>query len=427
MSLLRTKSLTRSSSLANMRMVRAGSKACSVTAAPSVMNGHRSGSASRLQSRRNAVHGVVQEAELQGVEDDFPIDGLEAEDLHKRCAHACLCVITRDGVHIRVRAPPACAQLHACKCACSTVFMYFLRREFTDKPKRKRTLKLVLLRLYHIAFVVLTPVALQFMFDKALPDKNRVLASLLIMGTAVAYGLDLVQSYWFALLFPGDKGVALQLRDQLSDHLINLPAVTFNRIDQGLVAQVLHQEALSLGAVPKAVFGVCSECCMLFFALVSLFRLEWRISLTVVFITPLMAYWAVVYSGKVQDCERVFSLTESKYNSINDENIAMCTTGKFLGILDFFASRNDDEGGRVLHRIKRLKRSASLFQVFVDAAAAGNKFFVLGFGTYLIYKDEMHVGTFVAFYSLVTRLSDSISRCTGCSGCHQSLNALWGD
>ena len=131
-------------------------------------------------------------------------------------------------------------------------------------------------------------------------------------------------------IFAGTNMVAKELREQISRHLNHVPQLTFNRLDQGFVAQVvwhvgrracrrvdvccveqvLHTEVVRCGEVPNTVFSLYSELLLVFCASITLFILEWRISTVVLAITPLTLSLAARYSGKVQERERTFALEE---------------------------------------------------------------------------------------------------------------------
>ena len=106
-------------------------------------------------------------------------------------------------------------------------------------------------------------------------------------------------------------------------------------------------------------------------------------------------------------------ILQSKFNKINEENITMTEVGKMLGILDFLTQRLMREGNIIQCRSAKLKTSASLFHLCVSAAILGNSFVTLFFGSYLIYSDLMNIGAFVAYFSLIGKLSSAVSRCTG--------------
>jgi ATP-binding cassette subfamily B protein len=196
--------------------------------------------------------------------------------------------------------------------------------------------------------------------------------------------------------------------------------VSFHRGESvgGLMTKLERGTSGLVGALAEILFNVLPAVLYLIFSLVLMFRLDWRLSLVVLFFAPLPALVGAWAAGEQTRRERTLLDRWTRIYSRFNEVLAGIVTVKSFAMEEEeqrrFLSEVDHANGVVLRGVGRDTGTAAarnLVSLLARAAA-------LGVGSVLVLRGEATVGTLVAFLGYMGGLFGPVE---GLTGVYQTL------
>lgn len=265
----------------------------------------------------------------------------------------------------------------------------------------------------------LEPLVMKYLFDKLGSGVERALitgvGSLLLIGI-VREGIAGV-SNWMA--WKVRMGVNYGLLEATVSRLHSLPLTYHRKESVGSIMTKMDRGINGLvGALAELAFNVFPGVVYLILSLVVMFRLDWRLSLVVLFFAPLPALIGMWAATEQTRRERTLMNRWSKIFSRLNEVLSGIVTVKCFVM-------EESEKKRFLHDV-RGANDVVLRGVGTDTRVGAAKNLVtmlariiaIALGGYLVFRGEITVGTVVAFLGYVGGLFGPVQ---GLTGIYQTL------
>ncbi|MFO0752092.1 MAG: ABC transporter ATP-binding protein [Thermodesulfovibrionales bacterium] len=287
------------------------------------------------------------------------------------------------------------------------------------RPYRVPVAVVMGLTLAGAALEALEPLVMKYFFDKLGSGVERALltgvGSLLFIGI-VREGLNGV-SNWMA--WKVRTGVNYALLEATVSRLHSLPLAYHRKESVGGIMTKMDRGINGLvGALAELAFNVLPGVVYLVLSLAVMFRLDWRLSLVVLFFAPLPALIGMRASAEQTQRERTLMNRWSRIFSRLNEVLSGIVTVKCFVM-------EDSEEKRFLKDV-RGANDVVLRGVGTDTKVGAAKNLVtmlariiaIALGGYLVFRGEITVGTVVAFLGYVGGLFGPVQ---GLTGIYQTL------
>lgn len=264
----------------------------------------------------------------------------------------------------------------------------------------------ILALLSSIALDMVNPHLLKMMIDEIIIGGKTELLSTLLLGL---FGITLgrtILGYSKEFLFDyGGQKVVEHLRADLFDHLQSLSFEFFDRTNTGELMSRLKDDVDKIwGAMAYVIMLIIENSVYFIIASVILFSLNWKLSLMALVIMPVIAWIALNMEKEIGDvCDRI-SDQGAKINTTAQENLAGVRLVKAFArekyeIHKFFLQNQQNYEYKV-------KRSLIWRKHFPRIEFLTNLAIVLVviYGGFLVIKNEMTIGTLVAFSNYIMML-----------------------
>jgi ATP-binding cassette subfamily B protein len=302
----------------------------------------------------------------------------------------------------------------------SSGFMLAKRSLQFVRPYRSTLAGVISLALLLAALSAVDPLLMKYLFDAL--ERRSSLASLgMIMGGLVALELARagLQAWLGVLSWDVRLGVDYTMRENVMSKLNSLPmsfhhgetiGATMNRINQGIAGCVTAFCETAFNLFPTLLYLVLSVTAML--------QMEWRLAVAVIVFAPLPAIigaWAA--PEQMHRERRLVERWNSIYGRFNEVLAGMMTVKGFAmeeeekrrfmqGVL---------EGNEVVRRGVRTDNVTGTLRTLAATAA---RLTALAVGGYLISRQEMTVGTLLAFLGYIGGLFGPVQ---GLTNTYQTL------
>jgi ATP-binding cassette subfamily B protein len=282
-------------------------------------------------------------------------------------------------------------------------------------PAHKKGITLILVAvvietIYNTSF----PLLLKYLIDDAInADDPRMLV--IILGTM--FGLGVVSSIvmvWFEWL-NADTGSAMirDIRNRLFDHSQALPVDYYHKNKTGVVLQRFSGDMSQLeetinhgmqwGVLP--LFELIAGILMMFF-------LNWQLALVALLLFPIAIIGPRILAPKAVDASYQVKKNEAQALGVAQEVITSMGVVKAYALqkktTGWYRARNDNIRGSMF----RMLWINGLVERSVTISVLALHLFVLALGAYLVWNDQIQLGTFIAFETLFWELSYNVGHIT---------------
>ena len=260
------------------------------------------------------------------------------------------------------------------------------------------------------------PFAFRAIIDRAIPDADRGLITILAIVVVVAALVDaclaIVQRWCSARI---GEGLIFDLRMALFEKVQRMPVAFFTRTQTGALVSRLNNDVVGAqNAVTNTLGSVVSNVVVLATTLTAMLMLEWRITLVALVVLPLFIVPAKRVGRRLQAISREQMGVNAEMNSQMTErfNVAGAQLVKLFG-------RSNDEVSLFRSRAARVR------DIGITAAMYGRVFFVAlgmvgalgaaavyGIGAFFVVDGRLTTGTLVTMAALVQRLYQPLTGLT---------------
>jgi ATP-binding cassette subfamily B protein len=256
------------------------------------------------------------------------------------------------------------------------------------------------------AFQLASPWVFRFAIDGLEGSISRTalfLSALLLLGVAVCGG---VARYFMRRLVIGtSREIEYELRNAFFAKLTELPFAFYNRTPTGdLMARATNDfNAIRAVLGPGLMYSV-NTAVTLGAALVLMALLSWRLTLISLIPLPLISlfmyrYGRIIHRRFEAVQEQFSEITARAQEYLSGVRVVKAYVQETAAIRDFRA-RNES----YLHRNMQLVRIQGLFYPALGFLAGSGSMLVLGFGGWLVIRDMITLGDFVAFNTYLVML-----------------------
>ncbi|HEX9258967.1 MAG TPA: ABC transporter ATP-binding protein [Acidimicrobiales bacterium] len=260
------------------------------------------------------------------------------------------------------------------------------------------------------------PLLFRSIIDRAIPDGNRRLVTLLAVGTVAAAAADallaVVQRWYSARI---GEGLIFQLRVALFDKVQHMPIAFFTRTQTGALISRLNNDVIGAqDAVTGTLGSIVSNVIVLGTTLAAMFFLEWRLTLIALVVLPLFVLPAKRVGRRMQAITRERMDLNARMNTQMTErfNVSGAMLVKLYG-------RHGDESRAFSDRAARVRNTGvaqamygRVFFVAMGLVAALGSAAVYGIGGQLVIDGAITIGTLVALAAYVTRIYQPLTSLT---------------
>ena len=288
------------------------------------------------------------------------------------------------------------------------------------RPYRSTLAGVIFLAMLLAALSAVDPLLMKYLFDAL--ERRSGLASLgVIMGGLVALELARagLQAWLGVLSWDVRLGVDYTMRENVMSKLNSLPmsfhqgetiGATMNRINQGIAGCVTAFCETAFNLFPTLLYLVLSVTAML--------QMEWRLAIAVIVFAPLPAIigaWAA--PEQMHRERRLVERWNSIYGRFNEVLAGMMTVKGFA--MEEEEKRRFMQGVREGNEVvRRGVRTDNVTGTLRSLAATAARLTALAIGGYLISRQEMTVGTLLAFLGYIGGLFGPVQ---GLTNTYQTL------
>jgi ATP-binding cassette, subfamily B, bacterial len=288
------------------------------------------------------------------------------------------------------------------------------------RPYRSTLAGVISLALLLAALSAVDPLLMKYLFD-ALERRSGLSSLGVIMGGLVALELARagLQAWLGVLSWDVRLGVDYTMRENVMSKLNSLPmsfhqgetiGATMNRINQGIAGCVTAFCETAFNLFPTLLYLVLSVTAML--------QMEWRLAIAVIVFAPLPAIigaWAA--PEQMHRERRLVERWNSIYGRFNEVLAGMMTVKGFA--MEEEEKRRFMQGVREGNEVvRRGVRTDNLTGTLRTLAATAARLMALAIGGYLISRQEMTVGTLLAFLGYIGGLFGPVQ---GLTNTYQTL------
>jgi ATP-binding cassette, subfamily B, bacterial len=258
------------------------------------------------------------------------------------------------------------------------------------------------------------PLLLKYLIDDAInADDPRML--IIILSTMFALGVvSSIVMVWFEWL-NADTGSAIirDIRSRLFDHSQALPVDYYHKNKTGVVMQRFSGDVSQLeetvnhgmqwGVLP--LFELIAGILMMFF-------LNWQLALVALLLFPIAIIGPRFLAPKAVEASYQLKKNEAQALGVTQEVITSMGVVKAYGLqrkaTGWYRARNDAIRGSMF----RMLWINGLVERSVTISVLALHLFVLALGAYLVWTDQIQLGTFIAFETLFWELSYNVGHIT---------------
>jgi ATP-binding cassette subfamily B protein len=288
------------------------------------------------------------------------------------------------------------------------------------RPYRSTLAGVISLALLLAALSAVDPLLMKYLFD-ALERRSGLSSLGMIMGGLVALELARagLQAWLGVLSWDVRLGVDYTMREHVMSKLNSLPmsfhqgetiGATMNRINQGIAGCVTAFCETAFNLFPTLLYLVLSVTAML--------QMEWRLAVAVIVFAPLPAIigaWAA--PEQMHRERRLVERWNSIYGRFNEVLAGMMTVKGFA--MEEEEKRRFMQGVREGNEVvRRGVRTDNVTGTLRTLAATAARLTALAVGGYLIFRQEMTVGTLLAFLGYIGGLFGPVQ---GLTNTYQTL------
>lgn len=233
------------------------------------------------------------------------------------------------------------------------------------------------------------------------------LVSLALVGMyAVRAAFNYAETIWFA---EAGQRLGVRLRDDIYRHLQGLSLSFFNRQRTGALMSTINNDVPLLQGILAGLKDVASAPFIVIGGGIYLFIINWRLSLAVVFIVPLMV-WSI--SGLTQIIRRMTTHTQDKLADVNtlmEETLGGVRVIQSFGAEAQEVRRFSAENLEAKERSMTATRQGAKIKPVTDMIGAGAIALALWVAGREVITHEMTFKQLVTFIYLVQKIANGVS------------------
>jgi ATP-binding cassette subfamily B protein len=271
------------------------------------------------------------------------------------------------------------------------------------RPHRWYILIILILTLIVAGAGVVEPLIMKYIFDRI---ADKAIFELIITGVAGLFILAVLKesssgfSNW--LIWRTRLIIHYRLLSETVDRLHRLPFDYHRKQGVGAVMTRLDRSIQGfIGAISEFAFNFIPAIAYLGMALVIMFNLDWRLSLLVLFFTPIPAIIAMKAAPQQSQREKVLMEKWGHIYSRFNEVLSGLVTVRSFAMEDYEKGRFLNDVGEANSKVVRGIRFDSSIQGIQNLTSTLARIAAIAAGGYLALQGEVTLGTIIAFLSYI--------------------------
>jgi ATP-binding cassette subfamily B protein len=281
------------------------------------------------------------------------------------------------------------------------------RRAFAyAQPHKSKILLILLLTITTASINVIEPLILKFIFDRLASDRNfnSILGGILVF-LAIGAVRELCFVYSNSLSWKTRLSIHFNLLNAIVERLHLLPfeysrkegvGAIMTRMERGINGFITALSDLSFNVLPAIFYLV--------FSLVVMLQLDWRMTLLVLFFAPLPGVLATLAAPKQVQREKYLMSQWGKIYSRFNEVLSGIVTVRSFAMEDYEKSRFLKGVSKTNNMVIKGVRYDTAFGSMQNLVVTLARISAISLGGYLIFNDQMTIGSLVAFLGYVSGL-----------------------
>lgn len=281
-------------------------------------------------------------------------------------------------------------------------------------PFRKQIVFLLITLCLTTLAGLLPPLLIQNIVDKALPNKNMHLLTMLVLssvGAILCSGLlNVLQSFLNTHI---SQNIVYDIKNQMYEHLQKMPLQFFSNVKQGEIFTRMTSDITGVqGIFSNTIVNSISNFLVLFSTAVTLLLLNWKLATLSLIMLPLFVLPTRKMGGILG------KVTKQKQEKISDQNEIIQET---LSIDGYKLMKLFNQDARELNKFEKNNREATLLQIketmngrwfmmMVSTFTNLGPILIYFYGGYLFIEGELTIGAIVSFVTLLGRLFSPVGQ-----------------
>lgn len=283
-------------------------------------------------------------------------------------------------------------------------------------PYRKRTLAVFAVLVVTSLLGLLPPLLIQQIVDRALPDKDLRLLTLLVLSslaaTILSGTLGVLQSYLNTYI---SQHIVYDMKNKMYRHLQSLPLSFFSNVKQGEVITRMTSDIAGIrGVFSGTLVSFASNVLILGSTSITLFIMNWKLAVVSLCVLPLFAA-PTRRMGKVR-----WKFAKQTQEKLGEQNRIVEETLGISGylLMKLFARESREyesfrEANAETTRLQIREATAGRwFMMLVSTFGSIGPMLIYLYGGYLFIQGEISVGSIIAFVALLGRLYGPVGQLT---------------
>ncbi|WP_214628324.1 ABC transporter transmembrane domain-containing protein [Paenibacillus agaridevorans] len=264
------------------------------------------------------------------------------------------------------------------------------------------TVLFLLALVLEVAYAVAAPYSLKFIMDEALIPRNMevflLILGILLIGGTISVLANLLGDYSLGIL---SGNTIRTLRAKLFSHLQKQSLPFFQQYRIGDLTTRFSSDMSSIeGLVRLTSPSLLKESFSVILGLTALFLLEWRLALALLAASLLMMIAPKLMQKRAEAATIAYRDAQADFSNTIDEMIKGHRTIKGLHQQARFAARGGSNIKGLFTLGFRLHMTSSLMERIPLAIMLLTNGGLIGLGGYLIFREMMSIGDFMAFFTL---------------------------
>ena len=269
------------------------------------------------------------------------------------------------------------------------------------RPAKKRVLAALILIVFAALTDVLLPLFTLFAVEWfVVPQTTQGLG----LFALVYLGLIALQGTFTLFFFRHCMVVEMEMGRQMKlacfTHLQKLSLSYYNQTPVGyILARVMSDTDRISGTVAWSVISFFWDALYLIGILISMFILNWRLALIMLFVVPVILLITLLFKGRMLKVNRKIRGINAKITGIYNEGITGAKTTKTLVIEDQITGEFAETTGEFYKTSLRAARLGAVFTPMLVFMGSIGTAFILFYGGFLVLEDLLLWGTLSVFLS----------------------------
>ena len=238
---------------------------------------------------------------------------------------------------------------------------------------------------------------------KELLKSNLWIVGLLLVSVAISRGIFLY--FKNTLASKSAENTTKVIRDNLYDHIQKLPYEYHVNSDTGELIQKCTSDvetikrflAIQLVEVAGSVF-------MLFFIIYVMFNLNTQMAMASIVILPITFSFSLIFFRSVKRQFKDVDEAEAKLSTLLQENLTGIRVVKAFARQKFEVDRFDEKNDIYRSLNYKLSKNLSIYWGLSDFLSMAQVGFVIVYGSYLAFLNQLSLGDLIAFVSYINML-----------------------